>query len=114
VGVSLGSVGTLGGEAQAMLELIQPLVVSNDTKIVLLSLDGLGGLSRPETGKSELETARIPNLNRLASEGACGLVRHVPPGIPPGSGPGHLGLFGYDTMSYLDGRRVLAQVGFAV
>ena len=94
-----------------MLDLIQPLVVSNDTKIVLLSLDGLGGLPRPETGKSELETARIPNLAALASEAACGLLRHVAPGITPGSGPGHLGLFGYDALQYQVGRGVLEALG---
>jgi 2,3-bisphosphoglycerate-independent phosphoglycerate mutase len=94
-----------------MLELIKPLVVPNTTKIVLLSLDGLGGLPRPETGKSELETARIPNLDRLASAGACGLLRHVAPGITPGSGPGHLGLFGYDPLHYLVGRGVLEALG---
>ncbi|MBM4441646.1 MAG: 2,3-bisphosphoglycerate-independent phosphoglycerate mutase [Candidatus Rokubacteria bacterium] len=94
-----------------MLELIRPLVVGNDSKIVLLSLDGLGGLPRPETGKSELETARIPNLHRLATEGACGLLRHVAPGITPGSGPGHLGLFGYDPLRYLVGRGVLEALG---
>ena len=70
-----------------MLDLIRPLVVSNTTKIVLLSLDGLGGLPRPETGRSELETARVPNLTALASAAACGLLRHVAPGITPGSGP---------------------------
>jgi len=94
-----------------MLDLIRPLVVSNNSKIVLLSLDGLGGLPRPETGKSELETARIPNLDRVASEGACGLLRHVAPGITPGSGPGHLGLFGYDPLRYLVGRGVLEALG---
>src|SRR5918995_1402483 len=94
-----------------MLDLISPLVVSGDTKIVLLSSDGLGGLARPETGKSELETARIPNLDRLAATGACGLLRHVAPGITPGSGPGHLGLFGYDPLQYLVGRGVLESLG---
>jgi 2,3-bisphosphoglycerate-independent phosphoglycerate mutase len=94
-----------------MLELIQPLVVSNETKIVMLSLDGLGGLPRAETGKSELETARIPNLSALASEAACGLLRHVAPGITPGSGPGHLGLFGYDPLQYQVGRGVLESLG---
>src|SRR5205085_5712869 len=94
-----------------MLELIQPLVVNNDSKIVLLSLDGLGGLPRPETGRSELETARLPNLDALAGDAACGLLRHVAPGITPGSGPGHLGLFGYDPLRYLVGRGVLEALG---
>src|SRR5437016_2195090 len=94
-----------------MLDLIRQLVVSSDSKIVLLSSDGLGGLPRPETGKSELETARIPNLDRLAAQGACGLLRHVAPGITPGSGPGHLGLFGYDPLQYLVGRGVLEALG---
>src|SRR3954468_3122134 len=94
-----------------MLDLIAPLVVQNQTKIVLLSADGLGGLPRPETGKSELETARIPNLDRLAAQGACGLLRHVAPGTTPGSGPGHLGLFGYDPLRYLVGRGVLEALG---
>ncbi len=94
-----------------MLDLIRPLVMSNTTKIVLLSLDGLGGLPRPETGRSELETARIPNLSALASEAACGLLRHVGPGITPGSGPGHLGLFGYDPLRFQVGRGVLESLG---
>ena len=94
-----------------MLDLIAPLVVPNTTKIVLLSLDGLGGLPRPETGRSELETARLPNLTKLATDGACGLLRHVAPGITPGSGPGHLGLFGYDPQRFLVGRGVLEALG---
>src|SRR5687767_9915826 len=94
-----------------MLDVIQPRVVSNGTKLVMLSLDGLGGLPRPETGKSELETARIPHLDALASRAACGLLRHVAPGITPGSGPGHLGLFGYDPLQYRVGRGVLEALG---
>ena len=94
-----------------MLDVIAPLVVSNTTKIVLVSLDGLGGLPRPETGRSEMETARLPNLSQLASEAACGLIRHVAPGITPGSGPGHLGLFGYDPLQYQVGRGVLEALG---
>jgi 2,3-bisphosphoglycerate-independent phosphoglycerate mutase len=94
-----------------MLDVIAPLVISNTTKIVLVSLDGLGGLPRPETGRSELETASLPNLCQLATEAACGLIRHVAPGITPGSGPGHLGLFGYDPLQYQVGRGVLEALG---
>ena len=94
-----------------MLDFVAPLVIDNTTKIVLLSLDGLGGLARPETGRSELETARIPNLSALATDGVCGLLRHVAPGITPGSGPGHLGLFGYDPMVFQVGRGVLEALG---
>ena len=94
-----------------MLDVIAPLVVQNTTKIVLISLDGLGGLPRPETGRSELETAHLPNLAQLATEAACGLIRHVAPGITPGSGPGHLGLFGYDPLQFQVGRGVLEALG---
>jgi 2,3-bisphosphoglycerate-independent phosphoglycerate mutase len=94
-----------------MLDLIRSLVISGESKIVFLSSDGLGGLPRPETGRSELETAQIPNLSVLATEAACGLVRHVAPGITPGSGPGHLGLFGYDPLHYQVGRGVLEALG---
>jgi 2,3-bisphosphoglycerate-independent phosphoglycerate mutase len=93
------------------LEFLAGLAQPNSTKIVLCSLDGLGGLPRPETGKSELETARIPNLHALAGRAACGLIRHVGPGITPGSGPGHLGLFGYDPLHFPVGRGVLEALG---
>ena len=93
------------------LELIRSLAVPGTTKIVLLSADGLGGFPDPATGRSELETARIPHLNALARRGACGLLRHVAPGITPGSGPGHLGLFGYEPLRYPVGRGVLEALG---
>src|SRR5499426_3834671 len=97
-----------------MLDVIAPLVVQNTTKIVLISLDGLGGLPRPETGRSELETAHLPNLAQLATEAACGLIRHVAPGITPGSGPGHLGLFGYDPLQFQVGRGVIEALGLGL
>ena len=93
------------------LELIRSLVVPNTTKLVLLSADGLGGLPSPDTGKSELESAHLQNLHALAVRSACGLLRHVAPGITPGSGPGHLGLFGYDPLRYRVGRGVLEALG---
>jgi 2,3-bisphosphoglycerate-independent phosphoglycerate mutase len=94
-----------------MLELIAPLVVPNASKIVLLSMDGLAGLPHPDTGRTEMETARLPHLDALASRGACGLIRHVAPGVTPGSGPGHLGLFGYDPLVFRVGRGVLESLG---
>jgi 2,3-bisphosphoglycerate-independent phosphoglycerate mutase len=94
-----------------MLDLIRDLVVRNGSKIVLLSLDGLAGLPDPGTGRTELETARLPHLDALAARAACGLIRHVAPGITPGSGPGHLGLFGYDPLVYRVGRGVLEALG---
>jgi len=93
------------------LGLLHDLAQPNTTKIILCSLDGLGGLPRPGTGKSELETARLPSLHSLASRSACGLLRHVGPGITPGSGPGHLGLFGYDPLQHPVGRGVLEALG---
>ena len=93
------------------LELIRTLILPNTTRIVLVSADGLGGLPDPATGRSELETARLPHLDELAARSACGLIRHVGPGITPGSGPGHLGLFGYDPLRYQVGRGVLEALG---
>ena len=93
------------------LDLIRSLAIPGSTKIVLLSADGLGGFPDPATNLSELETARIPHLDALARRGSCGLLRHVAPGITPGSGPGHLGLFGYEPLRYPVGRGVLEALG---
>ncbi len=93
------------------LEILKGLSVKTSSKIVMLVFDGLGGIPQPDTGKTELETAITPNLDRLATEGICGLTDPVSPGITPGSGPGHLSLFGYDPVKYLVGRGVLEALG---
>ncbi|TET48488.1 MAG: 2,3-bisphosphoglycerate-independent phosphoglycerate mutase [Dehalococcoidia bacterium] len=93
------------------LELIKEIAIPTPSKIVLLVIDGLGGLPKPETGKTELETASTPNLDQLAAKGICGLTDPVAPGITPGSAPGHLALFGYDPVSCIIGRGILEAVG---
>jgi 2,3-bisphosphoglycerate-independent phosphoglycerate mutase len=92
-------------------ELTRELKVASETKIVMLVADGLGGLPLEPGGKTELETARTPNLDELAQRGVSGGSIPVKPGITPGSGPGHLALFGYDPLTYRIGRGALEATG---
>jgi len=92
-------------------ELIRELAEKNAAKIVMLVADGLGGLPLEPHGRTELETARTPHLDALAARGTSGLSVPVLPGITPGSGPGHLGLFGYDPLAFKIGRGALEATG---
>lgn len=96
------------------LEQIHDSIASTPSKIILLVADGLGGLPHPDTRKSELETAHIPNLDALAQQSACGLTTPVEIGVAPGSGPGHLALFGYNPLKYIIGRGALEALGVGV
>ncbi len=97
-------------------DLVRELCEPAKTKIVLLVADGLGGLPLEPGGLTELETASTPNLDACARDGTVGLSVPVLPGITPGSGPGHLALFGYDPLEYRIGRGILEALGinFAV
>jgi 2,3-bisphosphoglycerate-independent phosphoglycerate mutase len=91
--------------------MIRSMLRSADTKIVLLVMDGLGGLPREKNGLTELETARMQNMDQVAVDSVCGLHIPVHDGITPGSGPSHLALFGYDPLVYQVGRGTLAALG---
>jgi 2,3-bisphosphoglycerate-independent phosphoglycerate mutase len=93
------------------LKFLQGLIVPAQTRIAMVIMDGLGGLPLEPGGKTELETARTPNLDMLAGQSALGLTMPVRPGITPGSGPGHLGIFGYDPIQYEIGRGALEALG---
>lgn len=95
------------------IDLMKELHVSSDKKILMLVLDGLGGLPGPD-GKTELEAARTPNMDALCKDAVCGLSTPVGAGITPGSGPGHLALFGYDPLEYTIGRGVLEALGIGL
>ncbi|MBP1698384.1 MAG: 2,3-bisphosphoglycerate-independent phosphoglycerate mutase, partial [Deltaproteobacteria bacterium] len=95
----------------ADLNLMRELTMTADTKIILFVMDGLGGVPKEPGGPTELESASTPNLDRLAAESMLGLSIPIGHGITPGSGPGHLALFGYDPVKFLIGRGVLEALG---
>jgi 2,3-bisphosphoglycerate-independent phosphoglycerate mutase len=89
------------------------LALEEGASILLVVVDGLGGFADGSVG-TELENARTPNLDALAAEGVTGLLEPVGPGITPGSGPGHLALFGYDPFEFELGRGTLSAAGLDV
>ena len=93
-------------------EVLRALAIRTDSKLILVVIDGLGGL--PVRGKTELEAAKIPNLDRLASKSISGLIDPISYGITPGSGPSHLALFGYDPLQYEIGRGVMEALGIGL
>jgi 2,3-bisphosphoglycerate-independent phosphoglycerate mutase len=95
------------------IDLMKELHVSSGKKIIMLVMDGLGGVPGAG-GKTELEAARTPNMDKLCRDSICGLSTPISPGITPGSGPGHLGLFGYDPLEYQIGRGVLEALGIGL
>ncbi len=98
----------------ANFDLMRRLTVDEGGKIIMLVMDGLGGLPRTQGGLTELETAHTPNMDKLAAEGSVGLSIPVARGVAPGSGPAHLGLFGYDPLIYDIGRGVLEGIGIGL
>jgi len=92
-------------------ELIDTLIVKNETKIVFLIMDGLGGLPTEKSEQTELEAARTPHLDALVRKSVCGLLNPIGYGITPGSGPAHFALFGYDPIRNNVGRGLLSAAG---
>ncbi|MCX7956724.1 MAG: 2,3-bisphosphoglycerate-independent phosphoglycerate mutase [Endomicrobia bacterium] len=97
------------------IEITKKISLKNEKKILMLVMDGLGGAPHPSyDNKTELQLSRHPNLDSFAKESLCGLAIPVDYGITPGSGPGHLALFGYDPIKYLIGRGILEVLGLGM
>ncbi|HSY43073.1 MAG TPA: hypothetical protein VK811_04130 [Candidatus Acidoferrum sp.] len=95
--------------------LYSELTLKTNTKLALLVMDGLGDLATPEQSYlTPLEAARTPNLDALSKNSAQGRMIPAAPGITPGSGPGHLGLFGYDPLEFQVGRGVIEALGLGL
>lgn len=94
-----------------MNSIIDQLTIENETKIIFLVIDGMGGLQIDGKAGTELQVARTPNLDKLVEKSVCGLLDPVLPGITPGSGPAHFSLFGYDPLEANIGRGVLEAAG---
>ncbi|MFZ5993025.1 MAG: 2,3-bisphosphoglycerate-independent phosphoglycerate mutase [Deinococcota bacterium] len=94
-----------------LFPILEELTQKTPSKILLVVLDGVGGLPQQPGGPTELAAAKTPNLDALAQKSALGLLTPVYPGLAPGSGPGHLSLFGYDPFKYLVGRGALSAIG---
>src|SRR5262245_54390724 len=95
--------------------LYSELTLKTNAKLALVVLDGVGDLAtRDQAYLTPLEAAKTPNLDGLCKDAAQGRMLPVAPGVTPGSGPGHLALFGYDPLEFQVGRGVIEALGLGL